>query len=115
MDGLGDEFLSRAALADDQDGRARGSHLGYQVEDGDDALALSNDVGEVIALLESPLQLHIFFPQAAPLDREGDLREEFIIRPWLGYVVLRAALEGLARHVDRAIRGDEHDGEMRVA
>ena len=43
------------------------------------------------------------------------LRDQFVVGPRLGDVILRAALEGGARHVDRAVGGDQDDGELGIA
>ena len=112
MNGLGDQFLARAAFARDQHGRARRRHLRDQIEHGKDVLALADDVGKVVALLQRALELDVFFAQAAAFDGQSDLRQQFVVGPRLGDVVLRAALERRARHVDRAVRGDQHDRQV---
>ena len=112
---LGDEFLACAAFAVNQDGRARRRHLADQVEHREHLVALADNVGEVVALLQSALELDVFLAQAAALDGLRDLHQQFIVGPGLGDVVLRAALERGPRHVDRTVGGDQDDGEVRVA
>jgi hypothetical protein len=65
---LGDQLLAGAALALDENGRAAGRDLGYQVEDPQHRLALADDVFEVVALLERALELDILFFGAMPGD-----------------------------------------------
>ncbi len=76
---------------------------------------MPDDVREVVALLQRALELHVFFAQPPALDSQRNLRDQFIVGPRLGDVVLRAILECGARHVDRAIRGDQNDRKLRIA
>ncbi len=115
MNGLGDHLLAGPALALNQHGGARRRHLGHQVEHREHFFALADDVREIVALLERALELDVFFAEAAALDGQRNLGEQLVVRPWLGDVILRAVFEGSPRHVDRAIRGDQNDGEMRIA
>ena len=112
---LGDHFFSGAAFAGNQHGGARRRNLSDQVEHGEHLLALADDVGEIVALLERALELNVFFPQPPAFDGHGNLRDQFVIRPRLSDVVLRAAFERRARHVDRAVRGDQNDRQVRIA
>src|SRR5438552_6635780 len=41
------------------------------------------------------------------------LSEQFLVGPRLGNVIHRAVLEGGARHIDRAVGGDQYDREVR--
>src|SRR5438552_19209686 len=43
------------------------------------------------------------------------LSEQFLVGPRLGNVIHRAVLEGGARHIDRAVGGDQYDREVRIA
>ncbi len=115
VDCLGDEFLAGAALAANQHGGTGGGDLRDEIEDGEHLLALANDAREVVALLQGALELHVFFAQAAALDRERDLSNQLIVGPGLGDVVLSAALEGGPGHVDRAVRRDQDDRDERIA
>ncbi len=72
-------------------------------------------LGKVVALLERALELQVFFAQSAAFDGLRDLHEQFVVGPRLGDVILRAALKRGARHVDRAVSGNQHDGKIRIA
>ena len=115
MNRLGDQFLAGAALAGDQHGRARGRDLRDQVEHGENPFALADDVREIVALLQGALELHVFFAQAPAFDGQRHLRQQLVVGPRLGDVVVRAALERRARHVDRAVGGDQHDRKAGIA
>src|SRR5258708_6318316 len=115
MDRLGDEFLACAAFSVDQHSRTRWRHLPDQIQHGKHLFALADNVGKVVALLQSALELNIFLAQAAAFDGVRDLDEQFVVRPRLGDVIQRAALERGPRHVDRAVRRDQNYGEMWVA
>ena len=115
MNRLGDQFLARSAFAVNQHGRARRRHLADQVEHGQHLVALADDVGKVVALLQGALELDVFFAQAAAFDGLRHLHEQFVVGPRLGDVILRAALERGPRHVDRAVGGDQDDGKIRIA
>ena len=43
------------------------------------------------------------------------VRDQLVVGPRLGDEILRAAFEGRARHIDGAERGDQNDGELRIA
>ncbi len=115
MDGLGNQLLAGAAFAADENGGARRCDLRNQIEQREHFVALADDVGEVVALLERALELNIFFAQAAAFDGLRDLQEQLVVRPRLGDVVLCAALERGASHVDRAVRGDQNDRKRGIA
>src|SRR5580704_961218 len=114
MDGFGDDFFSGAAFAGDQHSGAGRRDLGDQVEDDLHFVALANYVREIVALLQGALELHVLIAQAAAFDRERNLRDQFVVGPRLGDEVLRAALESRTSHVNRAERGDQDDGELRI-
>ena len=65
VDRLGDQLLAGSGFAGDQDGRAAGRHLPHQVENLQHPLALADDVGEAVALLEGALELRCFPAPAA--------------------------------------------------
>src|SRR5713226_1987837 len=115
MNGLGDELLAGTAFAADQDGGTGRRDLGDEVEQRQHLFAFADNVGEIEALLEGALELHVFFAQAAGFHGLRDLREELVVGPRLGDVVHGAALEGGARHIDGAVRGDQNDGKVRIA
>ncbi len=114
MDGFGDEFLAGAGLAGDEDGGAAGSHLGHQVEHADHALALADDVGETVALLEGALEVGVLVFEPPPDDHAVDLDEELLVIPGLGEIVVGAELEGVDRGLDRAVGGDHENGGFAV-
>ena len=66
VDGLGDQFFAGAGFAGDQNRRAAGRHLPHQVEHAQHALALADDVGEAVALLERALELRVLVMQPLP-------------------------------------------------
>ena len=66
-------------------------------------------------MLEGALELDVFIAQTAAFDGERNLRDEFVVGPRLGDVVLRAAFECRASHINRTKGGDEDDGELRIA
>ena len=80
MDGLGDQFLAGAALAGDQHRRARRRDLRDQVEHRQHLFALADDVRKVVALLESALELDVFFAQPAAFDGQRDSARS--VRRW---------------------------------
>src|SRR5579863_4070003 len=112
---FGDQLFAGPAFAGDEHGGARGRHLSDKIEHGEHFLALADDAWKIVALLQRALELYVFFAQAAAFDGERNLGDEFVVGPRLGDVILRAALEGRASHVNRTICGDENDGEIRVA
>src|SRR5262249_33949163 len=64
VDGFCDEFFPGSALTLQKDGRSASSDLADEVEDFQHRLAFANDVFEVVALLESTLELNVFFFRA---------------------------------------------------
>ena len=74
--------------------------LADQIEHSEHFVALADDIREVVALLESSLELYVFLSQAAAFDSLRNLNEQFVIGPRLGDVVLRAALERGSSHVN---------------
>src|SRR5258708_32188922 len=112
MNRLGDELLACAALSVDQHSRTRGRHLADEIEYRKHFFALADNIGKVVALLQSALELNVFLAQAAAFDSVRDLDEQFVVGPRLGDVIQRAALEGGPRQADRAMRRDQTDGEV---
>ena len=107
-----DQFFSSAAFPADQHRGAGRRDLRDQVEQREHLFALADDVREIEALLQRPLELNVFLAQAMGLHGLRHLRQQFVVGPRLGDVVHRAALERGARHVDGAVGGDQHDGEI---
>ena len=60
MDGLGDQFLAGTAFSLQQYRRTARSDLGDQIENLEHRFALADDVLEVVALLQGPLELNVF-------------------------------------------------------
>src|SRR6266849_4304053 len=112
---LGDELLARTALAANEDGGARRSHLGNEVQERLHLVALADDAGKTETLLEGALELDVFVAKAARLHSLSDLRQKFVVGPRLGDVIHRAVFERGPRHFNRAVGGNEHDGKLRIA
>ena len=83
VDRLGDQLLAGAALALNQDGRAAGRNLRDEVEDRQHGLALADDVFEVVALLESALELEVLFFGAVARDGGANVGEQLLVVPRL--------------------------------
>ena len=115
MNRLGNELLARAALSADEDGGARRGYLCNEVQQRVYLVALADDAGEIEALLEGALELNVFVAKMARLHGLSHLGEQFVVGPGLGDVVHGAVLEGGTRHVNRAVGGDQNDGELRIA
>ena len=80
MDGLGDELLAGAAFADDENRGAGRGHLRDQIQNGNDAFAFTDDVREIVALLERALELDVFFAQPPAFDGREPLAPA--VRHW---------------------------------
>ena len=61
VDGFGDQFFARAALALQQNRRPAGRDLRHQVENLQHGFALAHDAFKVVALLQRALELDVFF------------------------------------------------------
>ncbi len=105
---LGNQLLARAAFALQQDGRPAGRHLRHQVENLQHRLALADDVLEVVALLQRPLELDVFFFRPMPCHRRPYIGEQLFVVPWLLDEVGGARLHGLDCILDGSVSGD-HD------
>ena len=66
-----------------KNGGAAGRDLRDQVEDPQHRLALADDVFEVVALLESALELDVLFFGAAARDRCAHVGQQFFVVPGL--------------------------------
>ncbi len=115
VDGLGDELLAGAAFALDEDGGAAGRDLGDEVEDAQHGLALADDVGEVVALLEGALELEVFFFGAVAGDGGANVGEQLFVVPGLLDEVFRAGADGFDDVVDGAVGGDHDDRQLGLA
>src|SRR2546430_945489 len=115
MNGFGDEFLTGAAFAADENGGARRRDLRDEVQKHLHFVALADNVREIEALLQGAFKLDVFIAQPARFHGLRHLGKQFIVGPRLGDVVHRAILESGAGHVDRAVGSDQDDGELRIA
>src|SRR5579863_4615262 len=115
VNGFGNHFFSRAALAIDQHGGARWADLRDEVEHREHFLALADDVRKIVTLFQRALELAILFTEPRAFYGQRNLGEQFIIGPRLSDVILRAVFEGSASHINRAKCGDENNRQKRVA
>src|SRR5207302_3529450 len=83
VDGLGDEFLARAAFALDQHRRTAGRDLRNQVENLEHDFAFAHDVFKVVALLEGALELLIFLFHAPAVNSRAYVGQQLFIVPRL--------------------------------
>src|SRR5258708_12430110 len=88
MKRLRDQLLAGAAFTLQQNGRTARRYLCNQVEEPQHRLALADDVFEVVALLERPLELHDLFFSAMAGDGRPNVGEQLLIVPWLLYQLL---------------------------
>src|SRR5262249_52856169 len=103
-----DQFFSCAALALNENGRAARSDLSDKIEDLQHRFALADDVFEAIALLQSALQLPVFFLNAQTRDRGANVCQQFLVIPGLLDEVSGSSLNRFHRIFDGAVRSD-HD------
>ncbi len=90
MNGLGYQFLAGSRLPRDQNRGAAGSYLAHQIEHSHHALALANNVGETVSLLECALEVRILIQQAPLRDAAVDLDQQLVVLPRLGEVIVGA-------------------------
>ena len=115
MNRFGDQLLAGAGLSGDKNRRAAGGYLRHQVEQPQHALALADDVGEAVALLQGALELLILPLQPVAGNHAGDFDEQLLVIPGLGEIIVGAGFEGVHRGFDRTVGGDQKDGSLRVA
>ena len=108
MQGFGDDFLARAALALQEHGGAAVGDLGDEVKNLEHRLAFADDVFEVVALLEGALELDVFFFSAAPAHGGANVGEKLFVVPGFLDEIGGAGLHGAHRIFHRAVGGD-HD------
>src|SRR5580693_7393650 len=111
MQSFGDNFFAGAAFALQQHGGAAVGNLGDEVEDFQHGLALAHDVFEVVALLESALELDVFLFSAAPSDGGAHISHQLFVVPGFLDEVGGAGLHGTHRVLHRAVGGDHDDRE----
>src|ERR1017187_7609497 len=90
VDRLGHQFLSGAGLPGNQNRGPAGRHLSHQVQQPHHALALADDVGEAVTLLEGALEVGVLILQQAALDHPADLDDQLLVVPRLAEVVVGA-------------------------
>ena len=81
VNGFGDQLLAGSAFALDEHGGAAGGHLAHQIEYAEHGLALADDVFKVVALLERPLELDVFFFYAAASDGSTHIGQQLLVIP----------------------------------
>ena len=79
------------------------------------ALALADDIGEVVALLQRALELGVLLREALPGDHAVDFDQQFFVVPGLGEIVVRAEFEGPHRAFHAAVSGDHEDRRFGIA
>ena len=115
MDGAGDQFFSRAALAGDQDGARGRRHGPHHLQDGLDFLAvadnivLGEDAQQFAAQPDVLLAQRQFFQ--GPLHHQAQFLHQLVR---LDHVTVRAQVQGLNGGGHRGNRGDQ-DERRRVA
>ena len=97
MNRLGDQFLARAGFAGDQNGRTARRHLHHQIEHAQHAVALADDVGETVALLERALELRILIDQPLAGNDAVDFDQQLFVVPGLGEIIVGAEFHRLHR------------------
>ena len=114
MDGLGNYFFAGAAFPLQQHCGAAVRHLRDQIKNLQHGLALAHDIFKVVALLQSALQLDIFFFGPAPAHGRAYIGKKFFVVPWLLHKIRSAGLHGAHRVFHRPIGGDHDDRQARV-
>ena len=114
MHGLGDDFLASSALALQQHRRATGCHLRDQVENLQHGLALAHDVFKVVALLQGPLELNVFFFGPAPANGGTHIGQQLFVVPRFLYEVGGAGLHRVHGIFHRSVGSDHDDGQPLV-
>ena len=114
VDGFGNKLLAGAGFALQQDGRARGRDLGDGVEEAQHGLGFSDDVFEVVALLEGPLELDDLGLGAVARDGGANVGQQLFVVPRLLDEVFSASSDRVHHVADRAEGGDHDDGQVGV-
>ena len=86
-----------------------------QIEQAHHALALADDVGEAVALLEGALEVGVLVFEKAPRDHAVDLDQQLLVVPGLGEIIVGAEFEGVDRGFDGAVGRDHEDRRFLVA
>ena len=115
VDRFRDQFLAGAAFALNQNCGTAGRDLGYEVEDLEHDLALADDVGEVIALLESALELEVLLLGAMASDGGANVGQQLFVVPGLLNEVFRAGADRVHDIVHGAVGGNHDDRQIGMA
>ena len=99
VNGLRDQFLAGAGFAGDQNGRTAGRHLHHQIEHAQHALALADDIGKAVALLQRALELRVFVDQPLAGDDPVDFDQQLFVVPGLGEIIVGARASPPARRL----------------
>ena len=115
MNRLRDQFFPGTGLAGNQDGRTAGRDLRHQIEHAEHAVALADDIGEAIPLLEGALELGVFVDKPLAGDNPLDFDQQLFVVPWLGEVIVSSQLHRLHGRFERPVGCDHEDRRMAVA
>ncbi len=114
VDGLGHQLLARSALADHEDGRARGRGLRDQAEHLLHARALAHDLGEAGLVLERAPQVAVLVLEPPLLQPVAQDVQHLFVLEGLGDVVEGALLHGLDGRLHGGESGDHQDDEVGI-
>jgi hypothetical protein len=114
VNGAGDELLSRAGLAQDQDVRLRARRLPDELEDLGHGGATTDDVLQTQHLLELLAQVPVLEVQLTVTQGAFHRHRELVHRKVLRQVVERPFLDGGDRRFDRRERRDHDDGQTGI-
>ena len=112
MQGLGDEFLARAALAQDEHRSAARRDLAHLLEQVLHRRRLAHDRVEPETLVEHLAQVRHLVAQLPVLDQLEHPAPEFVEVDRLGQIVVGADAHRLDRRLDRAEAGDQDHREV---
>ena len=114
MNGFRDEFFSRAALAGDEDSRARRGHLFDDAKDFLHHVGSSDDCAAIDFAAHGLSQRTALFFFAAPFDARGDLRADMLVLERLADAAKRAFFPSRDGRVERCISSDHEDHCIRI-
>ena len=77
-------------FAGNQNGRTARRDLHHQVEHAQHAVALADDIGKTVALLERAFELRVFVDQALAGDDPLDFDQQLFVIPGLGEIIVGA-------------------------
>ena len=111
---VGDELLARAVFALDQDVGLGIGHRGHQIEQLAHLAAAPDDVVELVAVAELPLERDVLRFQIHALERARQHREDAVGIDGLLEEVRRAGLDRLDRARDAALPADHQHFRARL-